>query len=865
MKLIERDNFLEILQSRFTKIPAGEGHCFFITGEAGIGKTSLIKAFLTQVEENSVQYIGACDSLFAPRPLAPLYDVAGQIKKTWADNIYSVSSVTELFTKFVEEFSDSALPVVLVFEDIHWADEGTLDFIKFFARRISRTQCLFILTSRDDEINQRQPLRNLLGDLPTDTFTRIELTPLSKESVNQLANEKGYNAENVYNISGGNPFYVNEILASYSPGIPDNIKDSILSVYNRQDEATKSSWQLLSVIPEGLELERFIKIDITMHTPIENCLESKILVVMSGRIHFKHELYRRTIENSLSPFKRVALHKNLLALFLIAFEEQEEIERIVHHAKNANENNLVFQYAPIAAKHAASVGSHLEAAKLFFTAIEYYDKKDLEKLVKLFEDYAYECYLTNQVKDAIIYQAKALKIRKEKNELEEIGNGLSFLSKLWWYEGSRIKAESFAEQAIEVLKGEAASRAKAMACSNMSKLKSEIDHVVECIFWGEKAIAIAEEIDDHETISDALINMGSAMMMEDQSRNEGIKLLEQSLQIALKKSYHEHIARVYSSLGSNWVTIKNYDSAKKYLEQGIHYCEEKQIDSLKLYMLSSEARLHLEMGNWNEAYIIADNLLKKENLPPVIRIGALTVAATIKIRRGDVDGPALLVEAKNKAVETTELQRIIPVFLALLEYEWISGKNCIEEEVLVEKINTMVQLGKFSKESKFYFWLRKTGKNFLLPGEKTGAAMSPKEVSFWNKKGSAYEHALILFEGDEDDKRKALAMMQQLNADAVCEKMKMKMRSSGIRKIPRGLRESTKTNPAQLTNRELDVLHLLKSAVQNKEIAETLYISPKTVDHHISSILFKLDVNSRTKAVEEGIRLGILRVNRCAN
>ena len=201
--------FLEVLQSRFMKISEAEGHCFFITGEAGIGKTSLIKAFLKQVEEDSTQYMGACDSLFSPRPLAPLYDVALQIKKNWTDNIFSLSSVTELFTKFVEEFSDSALPVVLVFEDIHWADEGTLDFIKFFARRISRMQCIFILTSRNDEINKKQPLRNLLGDLSADTFTRIELTPLSKESVEKLAHQKGYNAENVYNISGGKPILCN--------------------------------------------------------------------------------------------------------------------------------------------------------------------------------------------------------------------------------------------------------------------------------------------------------------------------------------------------------------------------------------------------------------------------------------------------------------------------------------------------------------------------------------------------------------------------------------------------------------------------------------------------------------------------------
>ena len=78
-------------------------------------------------------------------------------------------------------------------------------------------------------------------------------------------------------------------------------------------------------------------------------------------------------------------------------------------------------------------------------------------------------------------------------------------------------------------------------------------------------------------------------------------------------------------------------------------------------------------------------------------------------------------------------------------------------------------------------------------------------------------------------------------------------------KNPRGLRQSTKENPAQLTNRELEVLQLLNKGVQNKEIAESLFIAPKTVDHHISSILFKLDVNSRSKAVSEALRLHILK------
>ena len=132
-------------------------------------------------------------------------------------------------------------------------------------------------------------------------------------------------------------------------------------------------------------------------------------------------------------------------------------------------------------------------------------------------------------------------------------------------------------------------------------------------------------------------------------------------------------------------------------------------------------------------------------------------------------------------------------------------------------------------------------------------------AEFWEQKGCPFEKAFALFEGTEDDKINALLIFQQLGADAVYEKIKMEMRVGGIKKIPRGLRESTRTNPAQLTNRELDVLQLLKHGVQNKEIAETLFISTKTADHHVTNILFKLDVNSRLKAVNEAVRLGILK------
>lgn len=866
MELIERDDFLSLLHSGFKKIDSEqEGHCFFIMGEPGIGKTSLVKVFLNQVEEESIQYVGACDSLFTPRPLAPLYDLALQIKADWAESIDSISSGTKLFTKFVNELTNKDRPVVVVFEDIHWADEATLDFVKFFGRRISRMKCMFILTCRDNEESRQHSLRKVFADLPPDTFTRIQLTPLSRQAVYKLADKKGYDAEEVYHISEGNPFYVNEILASYSPGVPDNIKDAILSVYDRQEEGTKNAWQIFSIIPEGLEINRFAIIKASWDEAMDHCFALKIIVIKNDKIIFKHELYRRTIESSLSPFKRIALNKKLLDLLLPSFEEAGEIERILHYAKNANDNKLVVKYAPLAAKKAASVGAHIESAKLYLTAIEFSDRADMDQLVEFYEAYAYECYLTNQIKDAIIYQGKALKIWQKENKIEKIGNSFRFLSRLWWYEGNHNNAMSFGKQAVEILDNQPSSKARAMAYSNMSHLKMTSNLPDECVFWGEKAISIAKELNDEETIAYNLNCMGTSLMVQESSVQKGLELLQESLVIAIKNSYHERIAYAYSEMGSNGVTIKDYPFAKKMLEEGINYCEENGIYTLKLYMLNWKARALLETGNWNEANQISEMLIKNEYLLPIMKIGALAVTATIMIRRGETNVLPLLLEAKTKALKTMELLRIVPVFLVLLEYEWITGKVFIESEILDQTINDFTRFENFSKKSRFYFWLRKARKGYLQAKGKyngydvSNTTIAKEEAILWGKLGCSYEQAIVLSEGNDDDKRKALSILQQLGAHAIYEKIKMEMRASGIKKIPRGLRESTRTNPAQLTNRELDILQLLQKAVQNKEIAGNLFISPKTVDHHISSILFKLDVNSRSKAVNEAIRLGILK------
>jgi DNA-binding CsgD family transcriptional regulator len=376
---------------------------------------------------------------------------------------------------------------------------------------------------------------------------------------------------------------------------------------------------------------------------------------------------------------------------------------------------------------------------------------------------------------------------------------------------------------------------------------------------------MAKELRDKEILCHALNNVGTSTMGIPAEKEKGLEMLRQSLEMALQYAYHEHAARAYTNLGSNSVRTKAYVFGRQILEEGIRYCEERDLDSWTNYMLSFKARLCLETGNWDEAYRIAESLLKREGQAPIVAIGALAVMAKIKMRRGQPDVLPLLGEGREKAFGALELQRIIPVLTASLEYEWITGQSVAAQEDLDTAIAMMGKMGDLYETSELAFWLLKARKQEVPVREPYAGYQTdtPEKVrgaaALWERLGCPYEQALVLFQCGEPEKQKALELVRQLGAGTVYEKMKREMRASGIKGIPRGLRRNTLSNPALLTQRELDVLGLIREGLQNKEIAARLFISAKTVDHHISSLLFKLDAKSRTKAVQEALKLGILQ------
>lgn len=869
MELLERSRYLDDLAGHYRGVEEGNGHTIFLMGEAGIGKTSLVNHFLKEVESSAVIYSGSCDSLFTPRPLGPLFDIAGQLGGDFLDFLRIEKDRSQIFSALVQRLSSSLKPVVLVFEDIHWADEATVDLVKFLARRIYHHRCLFLLTFRDGEIHTGHPLSSIFGELPSGHFSKVLIDRFSRDTVDHLCAKKGYTTgRKVYDLTGGNPFYVSEILASYSLGIPERVKDSILTVFRARSEDTKALWEFLSILPSSrIDLNIAKRIESEFANCIDTCIASGVIVSRPGHMSFKHELFRLAIEESLQPSKRKSLHKKMLDIMLEGTVDSHNLSQLVHHARYADEREIVARIAPQAAKEAAAVGAHIEASKLYSTAIEYTDKQD-PAIVELYERHAYECYLTYQVAAAIDSQQHALDIWKaRKNSLKE-GDASRFLSRLWWFEGNQEKTMALALRSIEVLENGFPTRERAWAYSNFSQLSMLSEQRDKALHWGNKAIDLATNMEDKEILSHALNNVGAMLLKIPSSEKEGVEHLNRSLSIALDNGFHEHVARAYVNLSSSFVYAMRYEKAMAVFDLGLKYCEDHELDSWTYYLRNCKVRALFEIGKWQEAEILANSMPANLHHPGVVNIDAITSLAKLNMRRGKFEEARIMIrQAKARAKPTHEPQRIIPVLTAELELAWI-GEGPIPLEEIKEAEETLF----YDKNNSWHYtllayWMHKCAipqsgdfkVEFAGPFKRESEGDWRDAAEEWKQIDRPFEEALALFDGEEEHQKQSLIILDALGATATIEMLRSKLKLMGVKKIPRGPRESTRNNPAQLTGRQIEILALLQHGSQNKEIAEKLFISPKTVDHHISAILSKLDVHTRAKAVVEAHKLGILK------
>jgi DNA-binding CsgD family transcriptional regulator/tetratricopeptide (TPR) repeat protein len=849
MELLERERYLAEL-AQWLHLAAARGGCIaLVAGEAGIGKTTLVQEFCKQLSEIRVLW-GACDALFTPRPLAPLHDIARQTKGALLTAVNSGANREEIFTAALDELEREK--AVVVFEDMHWADEATLDLLKYLGRRIHRTHSMLAVTYRDDEVGTRHPLRYVIGDLPRASVHRMSLPPLSESAVAQLACRAERPSKGLHSLTGGNPLFVTEVLAAAADTVPHTVRDAVLARAVRLSPAAREIAELVCVVPGRTEswlLEQTIHPD---DAGIECCLSIGMVRSEDGSLAYRHELARRAFEDSLSQPRKQSLHSMVLAV--LAARPGISAARLAHHADGACKAEEVRRFAPVAASQAASVGAHREAASQYELALRYALDLAPDERAQLLEQLSYECHLTSRHERGLEARRGALEIWRALGARMKEGDSLRWLSRLSWYLGRREEAEQYGADAIATLESLPPGPELAMAYGNRAQLHMEATETDAAINWAQRAISLVEPWANNEILSDALNTLGTARLVAGEV--SGWTDLERSLQLALAGGYQGQVARAYTNLSAMSVSQRKFLQASSYLRQGLAYCERRDLDPWRLYLLYYSARMKFEQGDWLGASNDAETVLLHPLTTPVARIPTLRLIGHLRIRRGDPDPHSALGEARALAGTIQELQRIGTLADVCAEAAWLVGdwRGVLREVLPVYKLVCQRRDPRMKGELAAWLWrveaLDQHPTDIAEPyaleisGDWRGAA------GVWSDLGCPYERATVLsLYGGEPEQREALSIFEQLGAAPAAQMLRKKMREQGVRGVPRGSLTSTRNNPLGLTRREAETLALLSEGLRNSAIAKRLFVSTKTVAHHVSAILTKLGVPSRAEAV----------------
>lgn len=876
VELIERDYALQRLHDAVARAGEGSGLTALVSGEAGIGKTSLVRRLVRDraVDGDRVLW-GSCEALFSPRPLGPVYDMASAFDPEVQAMLGVDGQRARLFSAILGELQQSARTTILIFEDLHWADTATLDLVKYLARRIHAMRVVLLLTYRDDEVGDRHPLHLVFGDLPADAAIRIQLLPLTEAGVAALAHLAGRSDAELFATTAGNPFFVTEALRG--EGVPATVRDAVLARAARQPPSVRALLELVAVAPARIDTGTIDAVLAPLPEDVTAALASGLITLTDGWFAYRHELARIAMENAIPAPLATFLHAELLAHLEAALEDAEpaagarsraipslptNYARLVHHAAGAADTAAVLKYAAAAATEAISHGSHCEAAKLYGVALAHANDLLPREQAELLARRSYQCYLTDQPDEAMIASLRALTLWRELGDTTAEGRTLRWLSRLYWFIGRNADAEVYADLAVALLETLEEGRELAWALSNRSQLYMLAGRTEQAMAWGHRASAMAERIGDPEALCHAMNNVGTAMLGS--GNLDGRALVEQSLAIALEHNFGEHVARAYANLTSTEVTTRDYVRAMRTIHEAGLYFAERDLDSWANYVLAWKARVDFEQGRWDEAARLASQLIVRDAVAPVTRIPAMAVLARIRLRRGDTGATELIEEASGLASSTGELQRLAPVAIARAEAAWLAGATRQDDPWVRETQALAEGLGDQRELAELTFWCWKLGEGrgeASDPGDPYAwqcAGEWQRAAEAWTTLGCPYMRAMALWDGDDDDKRDALAIFEGLGACATVKLCRGALRQAGVRGIARGPRATTAAHPAGLTTRECHVMNLLARGLSNAEIAQRIVRSEKTVEHHISAILRKLDVCSRGEAVAAAGRLGLV-------
>jgi DNA-binding CsgD family transcriptional regulator len=863
MALLERESVLDTLRMRLHDAGERHGCLLLLGGEAGVGKTTLLRHFIKDARATARVMIGQCDALSTPRPLGPLFDMAS----TDPALCHLLSDNTPrdlLYRTMLARLRSTGNTVMLAIEDAHWADEATLDLLRYLGRRIEGTRSLVIVTYRDDEIGPRHPFRRLLGDLAAvPSVQRLPVRRLTLQGVTTLATGSGVDPHELHARTRGNPFFATAVLATGGT-MPPTVQDAVLARASRLPSHAWSVLEAAAIIGSPIDPDLLHAVAGPAIEEIEACVQNGILEYQGKPLGFRHELAREAILSAITPARREALHAAVLCALETLPADQHDPARLAHHAEEARDGAAVLRHAPEAARRATLLRSHREAAKQFERALRFASARPREELANLLEARAYACYMTAQIDQAIAARTEALTIWVDLGNQCKEGENRCHLASLLWAQARINEAEQEAEAAVAILEHLPAGPELAMAYGTLARLRGPTGYDDEAILLGEQAIALAEKFGTTETYIDALMTVGEARLAHG-TVEVGQRQVELSMRLSTDAGLDELTARAYISLGHGFAECGQLRVATEHFERGIQYCAERDLDLPLLHMTALLADCQARLGCWDDALTLSRSVLNAIDVAPASRFTALLVVGLLLTRKAEPGAGPLLDEAQALATASGCIHFLGPLHVARTEATFLSGTPAEAMAEARVAYDLAVERGHPWYLGELAYWRWKCGE-LLAPHDEIPEPFALQiagdwkaAARAWDAFGRPYEAARALAEGtDEAALRAALAAFERLGAKPAAALTRGRLRESGARGIPRGPRPFTRANAVGLTSREVDVVALLARGYSNQKIADCLFLSARTIENHIAAILAKLGAATRAEAAARAEQLEII-------
>ena len=766
-----------------------------------------------------------------------------------ANRVLEGDAGRSLFADVLEQLRTAHPPALMIVEDAHWADDATLDLLRYLGRRIESTHCSLVITYRDDEVGVDHPLRVVVGQLGGLPSThRVSVPRLSRDALVRLAEGTDIDVDRLDELTGGNAFYATEVIASGGT-LSATVQDAVLARLSTLEGPSRRAAEIVSIAPRSMSVDELEQLGRGASIDGAGAVRAGVLID-DGRLRFRHELGRVAVEGSLLESMRRELHLRLLAL--LESTTPPDWARLAHHAIESGDDALIVEYAPTAAADARSRGAHRQACEFLAAAVGRAVDVPPDTLAGLRHELGVELTIVDRHLDAAAQFELAAEHYRATSDHRRQAESLLELSKCHWRTQKRELGRMTLDEAALALPEE-----DRLARAEVEYARGYHEMLARMVSPASDAIARSRELveDPPADLAFGQDLIDACIRMVGPDPDEGLVELARLRREAARDGRVRDEVLTLHMIGSGGGETRRYEVALPALAETVRLGLENDEDFSVNYAQSWQARVGFEQGRWNEATELADDVIDRsvrgEGIAVMTARGAL---GRVRVRRGDPGGEQVLRQLLEDH-DTYEMQHVFSPLCGLAESQWLHGRTEDMRTTLEWVWARALEADSAWARGEVGFWMWKAGAIESAPagaaepfalhinGEWRGAAAA------WQGLGCPYEAALALADGDGRAMQEALDIFDELGARPAASWLRARMRESGVDYIARGPIEATRSNPAGLTNRQLEVLRLMCEGLNNGEIAAALFVSKKTVEHHVSAVFTKLGVGDRAKAI----------------